>query len=174
MQVAIVRAMRSTVDSPRNSRRRVALQNLVDSSGGLTTVAAELGTPKSHLSAILNGRRGIGDALAARVEKHYGLPAGALDAEGSEAVPPVITELTGLLIRLTDAGKMTMAEVEAFVTMLKAREMTTHTQVPADANDEAMRLIQAAHKSPDDIKREAKIGNDVDGSQKRRHRTSSR
>lgn len=37
-------------------------------------------------------------------------------------IPPKIEELKGLVVSLTSSGKMQMAEVEAMIAMLKARE----------------------------------------------------
>lgn len=67
-------------DSPRQTRRREKLRLLLGSDqGAQAALAREIGTPKSHLSAILAGRRGIGDALAAKIERHFEKPAGWLD-----------------------------------------------------------------------------------------------
>jgi hypothetical protein len=68
-------------DSPRQIRRRENLRRLVDENGGQAQVAVEVGTPKSHFSAILAGRRGLGDGLAAKLERHYQKPPGWMDAE---------------------------------------------------------------------------------------------
>ena len=67
-------------ESLRRARRRARLRELIDANGGQTQVALEIGTPKSHLSAMLSGKRGLGDELAEKLEKHYGKPPGWFDA----------------------------------------------------------------------------------------------
>jgi phage repressor protein C with HTH and peptisase S24 domain len=61
---------------------------LLAEAGGPTQVELETGTPKSHLSAITGGRRGVGDELAAKLEAAYNKPTGWFDMpvedEGSE------------------------------------------------------------------------------------------
>lgn len=79
MQAAYPVAM--AYESPRQVRRRENLRRLVDEHGGQAQVAVEIDTPKSHLSAILAGRRGIGDVLAHKIERHYEKPAGWMDAD---------------------------------------------------------------------------------------------
>ena len=52
-------------------------------------MARETGTPKSHFSAMTGGKRGLGDALAAKLEGIYGKPAGWFDLpiEQSKSAP---------------------------------------------------------------------------------------
>lgn len=73
-----------TNGSLRQTRRRENLRKLIDEGGGQAQVALEIGTPKSHLSAILAGRRGVGDALALKIERHFGKPDGWLDRDEPE------------------------------------------------------------------------------------------
>lgn len=71
-----------SLDSPRQVRRREKLRALLGSDPGAQADLARLiRTPKTHLSAILAGRRGIGDALAAKLEAHYGKGPGWFDAD---------------------------------------------------------------------------------------------
>lgn len=80
-------------ESPRKIRRRMKLSELLRENGGAAQVARESGTPKSHFSAILNGRRGVGDALAAKLESIYNKPDGWFDGpihHVLEAAPGVI------------------------------------------------------------------------------------
>lgn len=152
MQDANLIYMKNSVDSPRNTRRRSRLQKLVDANGGLTVVALELKTPKTHLSAVLNGKRGIGDELAARIEKRYALPPGGLDEEEAPELPEVLRVLNGLILRLTSTGRMHIAEIETYVAMLQAREAAAPAVVPPDMQAEATRLIDAAINSPGRMK----------------------
>lgn len=57
-----------TITSPRHIRRRERLNELVDAVGQ-TRLADEIGTPKSHISALQAGKRGIGDQLAAKLDQ---------------------------------------------------------------------------------------------------------
>lgn len=78
--------------TPRHTRRRENLRLLCHEAGGVSQLEMLIGTPKSHISAILHGRRGVGDQLAAKIERHMGKPVGWLDephagALEHEAIP---------------------------------------------------------------------------------------
>lgn len=78
MQVAYAALMENP--SPRRLRRQQKLNEVVrDYEGGATALAAILQTPKSHLSAMQHGRRGVGDAIAARIEHAINKPPGWMD-----------------------------------------------------------------------------------------------
>jgi hypothetical protein len=68
-------------ESPRRRRRRENLEALIAEVGGATKLALESGTPKSHISALLSGRRGVGDDLAAKWEGLYEKSPGWFDRE---------------------------------------------------------------------------------------------
>lgn len=68
-------------ESPRRARRRQSLVVLIAEIGDAATLARESGTPKSHISAILSGRRGVGDDLAAKWENLYEKSPGWFDRE---------------------------------------------------------------------------------------------
>lgn len=70
--------------SPRQNRRRVRLAELISEAGSATEFAAVVGTPKSHVSAILSGSRGLGDKLAAKMEKAFDKPEGWIDEASSQ------------------------------------------------------------------------------------------
>jgi hypothetical protein len=72
-------------ESPRRARRRARLETLLKEAGGPAQAERDTGTKKSHFSAMLSGRRGLGDELAAKLEEHYGKPAGWFDAEDAPA-----------------------------------------------------------------------------------------
>lgn len=78
MQVAYASQMDET-ESPRKKRRRLRLEQLLLEFGGAAQVARESGTPKSHFSAMTSGARGLGDALAAKLEAIYNKPLGWFD-----------------------------------------------------------------------------------------------
>lgn len=78
MQVAYPQEMEK-IESPRRRRRRLRLDVLLQEAGGVAQVARETGTPKSHFSAMSAGNRGLGDALAAKLERVYGKPPGWFD-----------------------------------------------------------------------------------------------
>lgn len=67
------------MDSPRQRNRRAQLQKLIEEAGNASDLARLTGTPKTHISAILAGRRGIGDQLAAKLETKMGKPEGWMD-----------------------------------------------------------------------------------------------
>jgi hypothetical protein len=66
-------------NTPRHLRRRENLRLLTHEAGGVTALGLLTDTPKSHLSAILSGRRGVGDLLAAKIERRMGKPSGWFD-----------------------------------------------------------------------------------------------
>lgn len=91
-----------TNGSPRQLRRRENLRKLIEANGGQAQVALEIGTPKSHLSAILAGRRGVGDALAQKIEQHFDLPAGWFDEAGESAsLSPELASLAAAVEQLS-------------------------------------------------------------------------
>lgn len=78
MQVAYDEKMEK-VESPRRLRRRTKLDELVSLVGSASKLALESGIPKSHISAMQAGRRGLGDDLAGKLEQLYNMPAGWFD-----------------------------------------------------------------------------------------------
>jgi len=67
-------------ESPRRLRRKAKLIELLTEFGGASQVARESGTPKTHISAMVSGTRGLGDQLAGKLEKRYGKPSGWFDS----------------------------------------------------------------------------------------------
>jgi hypothetical protein len=80
-QKSATRSEPEEAESPRRKRRRIKLGELVDANGGVTRVADRSGTPKSHLSALLNASRGLGDKLAEKLEQLYDKPRGWVDTD---------------------------------------------------------------------------------------------
>lgn len=83
-------------DSPRHRRRRLNLLALIAEEGGVTSLARLVGTPKSHLSAMSTGERGMGDALAAKIEEKCGKPPGWLDADPEAEPSTRVAQLVAL------------------------------------------------------------------------------
>lgn len=77
MQAAYARPM--TEISERRRRRQGKLIALLEEIGGPTKAAEDTGTPRSHISAMKAGTRGVGDGLAAKLERQYGKPPGWFD-----------------------------------------------------------------------------------------------
>ena len=77
MQAAYARPM--TEISERRRRRQEKLIALLEEIGGPTKAAEATGTPRSHISAMKAGTRGVGDGLAAKLERQYGKPPGWFD-----------------------------------------------------------------------------------------------
>lgn len=69
------------ISSSRHLRRQANLQTLIQENGGASALALLVGTPKSHISALVAGTRGVGDALAAKLERKCDKPEGWMDAE---------------------------------------------------------------------------------------------
>jgi transcriptional regulator with XRE-family HTH domain len=93
-----------TNGSPRQVRRRENLRKLIgEEPGAQAQLAQGIGTPKSHLSAILAGRRGVGDALAQKIESHFGLPVGMLDSDpATDGYPPDVADVAAQISALPD------------------------------------------------------------------------
>lgn len=81
MQRAYAAAMTKAAPSLRRQRRHRNFAALVERAGGTTEMAALLRTQKSYVSAMANDKRGVGDEIAARVERALGLPPGWMDQE---------------------------------------------------------------------------------------------
>lgn len=86
------------IESPRRSRRRERLIQLVTANGGPAQVARISNTQSSHLSAMTAGSRGLGDKLAEKLEKAFDLPAGWFDQAQSQ-------DQTQSNVRLVGIGK---------------------------------------------------------------------
>ena len=67
------------VESPRRLRRKARLEEIINEVGSASELARAIGTPKSHISAMAAGRRGVGDDIAGKIERHYGKPEGWFD-----------------------------------------------------------------------------------------------
>lgn len=139
MQLAYSGGM--TNGSPRQVRRRENLRKLIDANGGQAQVALEIGTPKSHLSAILAGRRGIGDALAQKIEENFGLPAGALDSAAEAIGEP---EVAGMVAELGTLHPIQKRWV--LLTLREALKVAREISVDggSDANDDASSIGRKA------------------------------
>jgi phage repressor protein C with HTH and peptisase S24 domain len=80
-------------ESPRRIRRRERLKLLISEEGSAANVARVIDTPRSHLSAISSGTRGLGDELAAKLEKAFSKPAGWFDTPVSPNTEPELIDL---------------------------------------------------------------------------------
>lgn len=65
---------------PYRQARAIRLQTLIDEAGSTTALADLSGTPKSHISAMVHGARGVGDALADKLEQVMNKPRGWMDS----------------------------------------------------------------------------------------------
>jgi hypothetical protein len=93
-------------ESPRRARRRARLVTLLKEAGGPAQAERDTGTKKSHFSAMLSGRRGLGDDLAAKLEQHYKKPTGWFDAEDAPAGWPFPGIDSNRFERLEDSQKL--------------------------------------------------------------------
>lgn len=82
-------AVQMAKDTPRKARRRENLALLIQEIGSPTELSVLVGTPKSHISAIQAGNRGIGDELAAKLERITGKAPGWMDEDHGD---PVMTD----------------------------------------------------------------------------------
>lgn len=88
--------------------RRERFRSLMQAFGGPKKLADALESKDTHLIAISKGRRGIGDALATKIESVCDVPFGWMDQPNSD-IPSAIHEIGALLIgsdeTVTDASK---------------------------------------------------------------------
>lgn len=68
-------------DRAYREHRRYWLQQWVKDAGGPKAFAALVETPDTHVTAMLKGRRNVGDDLAERIERKLGRDAGDMDRE---------------------------------------------------------------------------------------------
>lgn len=64
---------------PMRMTRQARLKLLVDEAGSAAALERSTGTPRSHISAMLVGSKGMGDDLATRLELALGRPFGWMD-----------------------------------------------------------------------------------------------
>lgn len=128
-------------DSPRQLKRRENLRRLLVENGGQAQVALEVGTPKSHFSAILAGRRGLGDELASKLERHFEKPAGWMDSDLTdqaalpEEVGAMAAEVSALPPDLRDRVLlMWRAALGLAHQTLNANSVASNTEQPATAD----------------------------------------
>lgn len=82
MQLAYPPAMNK--DRAYRDNRRYWLARWVTDLGGPKAFAEAMGTVDTHVTAMIKGRRNVGDELASRIERKMGVDPGAMDSE-----PPV-------------------------------------------------------------------------------------
>ena len=83
-----VETLGTRASSFRHLRRRANLERLLAEFGGSRALAAIVDTPDAHISALRAGKRGIGDVLAAKLERRCEKPVGWMDQE-HEPLGPV-------------------------------------------------------------------------------------
>lgn len=104
----------------RRDRRRARLIQLIQelTATGMSEgqIAAAINTQRSYLAAMKAGTRGVGDALAARLEKEFGRPEGWMDqpfedhdASTSKSVAEAMAVLVGALGAADDLSRIKVA-----------------------------------------------------------------
>lgn len=89
----------------------------------MNEVARLISSPSSHVSAILSCNAGIGDKLAAKIERAFDLAPGALDEDPEKASPiPEIDGVASALSRMYRANRISQEEVASLLQQLLARE----------------------------------------------------
>lgn len=101
--------------SLRRQRRQQKLNVLLKLKGGPTKVAADVGTPRSHLSAMSLGTRGVGDQIAAKLEAYYKLPSGWFDQVETQSWPFSIAIDRFLMLKPADRDFVEQRLEEAIV-----------------------------------------------------------
>lgn len=75
-------------ERPYRAARRANLAQIVSEEGGATKFSLLIDTPKTHISAMLKGKRNVGDELATKIELRLEKPIGWMDqlqaAEGAQ------------------------------------------------------------------------------------------
>jgi transcriptional regulator with XRE-family HTH domain len=133
-------APRQEGESLRRWRRRLRLEALCDEADGVVELAERTGTPRTHVSALLAGRRGIGDELAQKMEAAFDKPAGWMDEGVDEQPAPPTSLQTALVVvarRIAELSKLDRRQVAALLPLL-AEEPESR----ADTCKAIMKLIQ--------------------------------
>jgi len=102
-----------SISSTRHLRRQANLELLIKEVGGPTQLALLAETPKTHISALRRGSRGIGDALAAKLEQACDRAPGWMDRESvrahvaasgeSSSIRESVTDYRGVALDLSQA-----------------------------------------------------------------------
>ena len=120
-------------ESPRRARRRERLAELISEVGSASKLATETGTPKSHISAMQSGARGLGDVLAEKLERHYGKNPGWFDMTGAAITAPM--------------GFITASGGPSQITTPRGEEQSNVSELPRRAKVPLISLIQAGKMS---------------------------
>jgi hypothetical protein len=147
-----------TIPSPRRLRRQHNLERLIAEAGGASVLARDVGTPPSHISTLRSGKRGVGDELAAKLERRYRKPAGWMDepppSEETAALPAARNLEEAELLEgyrwLTDAER---AELVADVTArarryqeVTQRALRLEVRPPASMIERMQASLDEAHR----------------------------
>ena len=116
------------ISSLRHKLRQANLLLLIKAAGGTTELAQKAKTPKSYISAMASGTRGVGDEMAARLEAIQGHPPGWMDRDnssGSVPLSPAAMVLGEMLDRIpNERDKDTTAAIcEHLCSMAKAGQL---------------------------------------------------
>jgi len=85
-------ACQMAITSARHLTRQQRLKQLVAEVGGPTALSDLSGTPKTHISALSRGSRGIGDALAEKFALVCGKPANWMDTPVDPSEPGAVAQ----------------------------------------------------------------------------------
>jgi hypothetical protein len=109
--------------------RKLNLRQLVAEAGSIDRLAEAAKTSRKTLDQILAGTelpsgapRGIGHALARRLEAAANKPAGWLDVMHDEQMHPAVTELIEYLRNASMDGRLGVEQVQAIYQVSKAME----------------------------------------------------
>lgn len=88
-------------DRAYRENRKYWLAQWVEESGGPKAFAEQVGSVDTHITAMMKGRRNVGDDLAARIERKLDRYPGAMDADPPEGVEinAAATELGSTMLR---------------------------------------------------------------------------
>lgn len=115
------------ISSARHLTRMRRLRLLLAEVGGPTALAVKVASPKSHLSALAAGSRGMGDTLAAKLERKCDKPPGWMDlpvddADSDRQAEPLL--YPGEMDLLHDFRRMTRADKIAMIEQITLRART--------------------------------------------------
>lgn len=121
------------ISSLRHLRRRTRLSALVNEAGGVAALGRLVGTPKSHVSALMSGARGVGDDLAAKLERQMQKPAGWMDLDGD--LTEEALEIGLLYDAITDPSEKDRARAIFGAVLRNARPAPPSAQEPVPRPD---------------------------------------
>ena len=118
--------------------------------GGVVALGRLVGTPKSHISALAAGARGVGDGLAAKLEATMQKPAGWMDLDSD--LTEEAMEIGLLYDSISDPSEKETARAIFGAVLRNARPARQHAAQAPDPTPDACEPAPAPTPAPPLVK----------------------